>query len=174
MCVLVLRKAIYVIDSVIVPQIWCRSFADIFPLLGEKAKELQDFCGQKLRSLVWDDSDAFCDIISGFCKCRKDMKWQDRGFPILREMMVNKKLFMSLEIGDFGLECQNMLVEESIKDIQRKYPYACTLAMVVNEYFQIDKKSLPQLKEFDKLQALRDMGILPMKPKGKRGFYRIG
>jgi hypothetical protein len=120
---------------------------------------------------VWDESDAFVDVIQGFSSCRKDLKWQDRGMPLLRELMISQKIFFPQEMGHFGLECQNMLVEESIKDVQKNYPHACTLAMLVNEYFQTETKSFDQPQKFDKYQALRDMGILV--PKPKRGNMKI-
>lgn len=175
--VVLMKKGIFVMDKVIIPQIWCRSFAEMYPLLGEKLKELQDFCGQKLRNLVWDESGSFADVISGFTRCRKDIKWQDRGVPLLRELMLNSKIFFAQELGDFGLECQNMLMDESIKDVEKNYPHACTLAMLVNEYFQSEKKIFPEMKEFDKYAGLREMGIPcpPPKSKGKRLFsFNIG
>lgn len=165
LAVLNAKQNIFVLDVMMIPQMWCRSFAEVYPILGPKLKDLQDLCGKKMRNLVWDESKSFTDVISGFTSCRKDLKWQDRGLPLLREMMQNNKIFMAQDIGDFGLECQNMLVDESMNDIEKKYPYSCTLSMMVNEYFQREKLSMPQLKEFDKFQALRDMGIICPTPK---------
>jgi len=121
--------------------------------------------------LVWDESGSFADIITGFTKCRRDIKWQDRGIPILRELMVKEKIRFSREVADFGLECQNLLIEENEKDVQKNYPHICTLAMMVNEYFSQDKISIPHLKPFDKYEAFREMGIpCPPTKKGKTLF----
>jgi len=171
LAVLLPRKTIFVMDHMIVPQIWNQSFEDIYPLLGEKVKMVQDFCLKKIRNLVWDESGSFSDVISGFTKCRKDIKWQDRGIPLLREMMVKEKIHFSREVADFGLECQNILLEESEKDVQRNYPHVCTLAMLVNEYFAKEKIYIPQIRPFDKYEAFREMGIpCPSRKKGKTLF----
>jgi hypothetical protein len=167
-------KSISVIDHLIFPQVWNRAFSDMYPELGQKAKEIQDMCGKKLRKLVWDESGSFVDVVTGFTKCRKDIKWQDRGIPLLRELMVKNKIHLCRDVADFGLECQNLLIEEQEKDVHRHYPHICTLAMLVNEYFAPDKLSLPMLKEFDKFDAFREMGIPcpPSRVRGKR-FFKI-
>jgi hypothetical protein len=169
--VLVPKKTILVLDHMIFPQVWNQSFADMYPQLGEKAKLVQDLCHKRIRNLVWDESGSFADIITGFTKCRRDIKWQDRGIPILRELMVKEKIRFSREVADFGLECQNLLIEENEKDVQKNYPHICTLAMMVNEYFSQDKISIPHLKPFDKYEAFREMGIpCPPTKKGKTLF----
>lgn len=159
-----MRKNIFVIDHMVFPQVWNKAFSEMYPELKEKVKKLQDLCFKKIRNIVWDESGSFVDVISGFTKCRKDIKWQDRGIPLLREMMIKEKILFSQEIADFGLECQNMLIEESEKDIQKNYPHVCTLAMMVNEYFAQEKIAIHTPKPFDKYQAFRDMGI-PVPPK---------
>ena len=160
------RKMVFMFDHMIIPQVWDKSLAEIYPLLGEKVKFIQDLCHKKIRQLVWDESGAFIDIVTGFTKCRKDIKWQDRGFPLLRELMVKEKIKFSRDVADFGVECQNMLIEETDREVQKNYPMVCTFAMMVNEYFSQEKLSIPQFKEFDKYQAFRDMGIpCPSKPK---------
>jgi hypothetical protein len=145
------------------------STAPQFFNLSEKTKKLQDFCGRKIRNIVWDESESFVDVVSGFTKCRKDLKWQDRGISLLREMMIKKQIVFSRQIADFGLECQNMLIEESSKEVQRNYPHICTLAMMVNEYFALDKVRIHSEPEFDKWKAFRDMGI-PAPPSKKKNF----
>ncbi len=169
--VLVPKKTMLVIDHMIFPQVWNQSFADMYPQLGEKAKVVQDLCHKRMRNIVWDESGSFADIITGFTKCRRDIKWQDRGIPILRELMVKEKIRFSREVADFGLECQNLLIEENEKDVQKNYPHICTLAMMVNEYFSQDKITIPHLKPFDKYEAFREMGIpCPSTKKGKTLF----
>lgn len=169
--ILVPKKTILVMDHVVVPQVWNQAFSEMYPLLGEKAKALQDMCHKKIRQLVWDESGAFADIVSGFTKCRKDVKWQERGIPLLREMMVKDKIRFSREIADFGLECQNLLIEETDKEVQKNYPHICTLSMMVNEYFSQEKMTIPNLKPFDKYDAFREMGIPCPKPKLGKSLF---
>ncbi len=168
------RKNVFVFDHLIVPQVWNRAFSEMYPLLAEKIKVLQDFCGKKIRNLVWDESSSFTDIISGFTNCRKDIKWQDRGIPLLREMILKEKIFFSREVADFGLECQNMLIDESVKDVQKNYPHICTLAMMVNEYFAQERIRIQSFKPFDKYDAFREMGI-PVPPKARsKSLFKFG
>jgi hypothetical protein len=164
--ILIPKKTMIVIDKMLFPQVWNQAFSEMYPLLGEKVKIAQDFCHKKIRNLVWDDSGSFVDIVTGFTKCRKDIKWQDRGIPLLRELMLKDKIKFGREIADFGLECQNLLVEESEKDVQKNYPHICTLAMMANEYFSQEKVAISQLKPFDKYEAFREMGI-PYTPSKK-------
>lgn len=164
-------KVIFIFDHLVFPQVWNRAFSEMYPELNEKVKLLQEYCGKKIRNLVWDESGSFADIISGFTKCRKDIKWQDRGIPILREMMIKDKIQFSREVAEFGLECQNMLIEESDKDVQKNYPHVCTLAMMVNEYFSQEKIAIHSDQKFDKYDAFREMGIpCPPKKRGKTIF----
>jgi hypothetical protein len=171
--VLIAKQTVFVLDHLIVNQIWDKAFSEMVPLIAEKAKSLQDMCGKKMRKLVWDESKSFVDIVSGFTTCQKDPKWQDRGIPILREMMVKDKIKFSREIADFGLECQNLLVDETEKEVQKNYPHICTLSMLVNEYFSQEKVCISQFKPFDKFDAFREMGI-PCPPKrNPRSFLRF-
>jgi len=172
--VLLCGKTLFVIDHMIFPQVWNRAFSEMYPELKEKIKILQDLCAKKIRNLVWDESDSFTDVISGFTKCRKDIKWQDRGIPLLRELMIKEKINFSREIADFGLECQNMLIEESEKDIQKNYPHVCTLAMMVNEYFSQEKIKLHSSQTFDKFAAFREMGIPCPPPKRGKSLFTFG
>ena len=90
------------------------------------------------------------------------------------EMMIKEKIFFSREIADFGLECQNMLIEEGNKDVQKNYPHICTLAMLVNEYFCQEKVPIHKVGPFDKYDAFREMGI-PCPPKARtKQLFRFG
>jgi len=174
LAVLLPRKMVFVMDHMVFPQVWNRAFSEMYPELAEKVKVLQDYCGKKLRQIVWDESKSFVDVISGFTKCRDDIKWQDRGVPLLRELMIKKKITFSREVADFGLECQNMLIEESTKDVQKNYPHICTMAMMVNEYFSQEKFSILKAKPFDKFDAFREMGI-PCPPKRRStSLFKFG
>lgn len=175
--VLIPQKAIFIFDQQLFQQIWKKSFQEIYPELGVPLKELQDFCGKRLQNYVWDESESLKDVLTGFNPCREDIKWQDRGIPLLREMMNNKKIHFSDKIADFGLECQKYLRDESIKDVEKNYPFTCTLSMLVNEFFCMEKVVAQSQKEFDKYQGFREMGI-PIPPKRskhpKLKFFRMG
>jgi len=174
LAVLLPRKMVFVMDHLVFPQVWNKAFSEMYPELNEKVKTLQDFCGKKIRNLVWDESDSFTDVISGFTKCRKDFKWQDRGIPLLRELMIKEKICFSREVADLGLECQNMLIEETPKEVQKNYPHICTLSMMVNEYFAQEKVAIHSVKPFDKYDAFREIGI-PCPPKRRaQSLFKFG
>jgi hypothetical protein len=174
LAVLLPRKMVFVIDHLLFPQVWNRAFSEMYPELNEKVKALQDFCGKKIRNIVWDESKSFVDVISGFSSCRKDIKWQDRGIPLLREMMIKDKICFSREVGEFGLECQNMLIEETEKEVQKNYPHICTLSMMVNEYFSQEKVAIHSAKPFDQFDAFREAGI-PCPPKARnKSLFKFG
>lgn len=173
LCVLISRKMMFVVDHLVVSQVWNNSFSEISPKLGEKLKILQDFCGKKIRNVVWDESKSFIDIVSGFSPCRKDVKWQDRGIPLLRELILKEKIFFSREIADFGMECQNLLIDENDKEVQKNYPHICTLAMIANEYFSQEKIEIQRYKPFDKYDGLKEMGI-PIPKNRKKSVFMFG
>lgn len=162
--VLIPKKMLFVLDHMVFPQVWDKAYTQMYPELAEKAKSLQDFCAKKMRKIVWDESNSFIDVVEGFSNCRKDVKWQERGLPLLRELMVKQKIFFSRTVADFGLECQNLLLEETKKDVEKNYPHVCTLAMMANEYFSQEKLVLKTNSPFDKYDAFREMGI-PCPPK---------
>ena len=166
------KKAIFFTDMYMSEQIWNTSYEDIYPAINSKVKELVDFCGKKVRQVVWDESESFTDIVADVCKCRKDLKWEDRGIPLLKEMMVKGRVFFSRDLGEVGLECQKLLMEETIKVVEKNYPKLCTLAMIVNEYFQKDPLAIDIVQEVDKYDALRKMGIpCPLKRRGRSLFH---
>lgn len=174
LAVLMKGKTVFIVDHMVFPQVWNQAFSEMYPQLGEKVKVLQDLCGKRIRNIVWDESGSFADVITGFTTCRKDVKWQDRGIPLLRELMVKDKIKFSREVADFGLECQNLLIEETEKEVQKNYPHICTLSMMVNEYFSQEKITIPHLKPFDKYQAFRDMGIPCEPPRKRRQLFNFG
>lgn len=166
------KKTAFLLDISIHNQTWQKSFTKMFEEMGPQIKELQDFCGKKIVKVIWDESESFNQIIDGFSNCRKDIKWQDRGIMLLRELMLTQRIFISEKVSDFGMECQKLLMDESMKEIQKNYPIICTLCMAMNEFFYVEKPSIANLKEFDKYQGLREMGIPcpPIKKKGRQIF----
>lgn len=174
LAVVIRRKVIFILDMQHFPQIWNIPFSEIYSQLGKKMKDLQDLCANKIRHVLWDPTHSMIDVIGNFSKCRKDIKWQDRGIPLLREMMLGKKIFFSSKIADFGLECQNLLRDETEKDIEKGYPFVSALSMLVNEYFSIERFKIPVLKEFDKYQGFREMGLPCPTEKKSKSIFKMG
>lgn len=171
LAILIPKKMIFIVDVLKIPQVWNQKVSDMYEKIKEKSKIIQDMCAKSVRNIVWDETGSFIDIVNGVTPCRKDQKWQDRGIPLLREMMLSQKIKFSREIADYGLECQNMLIDDSQKDVYRNYPIVCTIAMLTNEFFSQEKISFEKLNNFDKYQALRDMGIpCPSRKKNNRIF----
>lgn len=173
MAILIPRKMMFIVDCLKIPQIWNQKVSDMYEEINKRSKYVQDMCLKKSRNIVWDESGSFINIVNGVTPCRKDPKWQDRGIPLLREMMLNNKIKFSQKVSDFGVECQNLLIEESQKDVNKNYPLTCSLAMMVNEYFSQEKVSIKQSNIFDKYQALRDMGIPAPKKNRVSSFLRF-
>ena len=174
LAIVVRRKAIFILEGENFSQIWNTSFSEIYEKLGNRMKEIQDLCPVKLRHVVWDPTQSLGDVINRFSKCRKDIKWQERGIPLLREMILGKKIFFSSKISDFGLECQNLLRDESEKEIEKGYPFVSALSMLVNEYFSMERSSQEDLKEFDKYQGFREMGIPCPRKKKPKSIFKMG
>jgi hypothetical protein len=168
------KKYLYILDYELRTQIWDRSYVNFIedPAVREKSKSLQDVCGNKMRHLLWDSTKSFKDVIRGFSDCKEKPEWQDRGIPLLREMMLERRIIISDKVAPFGLECQNLLADENRKDVEKTYPMICAMAVMANEWYQREKISVEQTKPYDKYQALRDAGILltPPKRKGKLIF----
>lgn len=175
MSVIIPQRSIFITGVKTFRNTWKKSVAEIYPELKPQLKELQDLCGKKMQNIVWDESKSFQDIIIGFTSCRKDTKWQDRGFLLLREMMTNNKMHISNALEEFGPECQRLLRNEPIKEIESNYPHVCTIAMLVNEFFQIEKLMVKNFHKFDQYEALREAGI-PVAPKRNKTMpiFRIG
>lgn len=175
MAIVIPHKAIFVLEQLIFRQTWKKSFGEMYNMLSPKIRMLQDLCKNKMQNIVWDESKSFTDIVVGFYPCRKDMKWQERGILLLREMMMMNKIKISEKLEDFAPECQRLLRNESIKDIEHNYPFISTMSMLVNEFFQMELVYVKDTSKFDKYEALRDMGIPVPKKKNKLlSIFRIG
>jgi len=87
--------------------------------------------------------------------------------------MLKEKIHFSREVADVALECQNLLQEESEKEIERNYPHICTISMLVNEYFSRDKIVIAKGNNLDIYAGFKEMGI-PFTRKKKSGFFNFG
>jgi hypothetical protein len=90
-------------------------------------------------------------------------------------MMLENKVLFSRKLAEFGLECQQLLAEETVKEIEKTYPIICFMSMLCNEYFQREKIVIQRETIFDKYEPLRQFG-LPVPPKKKMGesIYKQG
>lgn len=172
-CIMIKRKMVYVLDCEIIKQVWDQSYTKIYnsKIFKEKLKNLEDNCAVKPRRVIWDESNSFRDVVQGFNPVRKDFKWQDRGIPLLREMMNENKITFSMNVGDFGMECQKLLVDEKITTIEKEYPLTCCLSVIANEYFQREKIRIDEITKFDKYESLREAGIVVPKKKKYENFF---
>lgn len=163
------KKYLYITDFELRNAIWDKSYVQFIEdeKVRKKTKELQDLCGNRMRRLLWDSTKSFKDVIRGFTDCKEKPEWQDRGIPLLREMMIERRIILSDKVAPFGMECQNLLADENKKDIERNYPMICAMSVMANEWFQREKIDVTEPEAFDKYQALKDAGILiNKKPKG--------
>lgn len=168
------KKYLYILDYELRNAIWDKSYVNFVedPNVKLKNKLIQEACGNRMRHLLWDSTKSFKDVIRGFTECKEKPEWQDRGIPLLREMMLERRIILSDKVAPFGMECQNLLADDNKKEIEKSYPMICALSVMANEWFQREKVSIIQPQQYDRLQALRDAGIVvnAPTPKGKVFF----
>ena len=168
------KKYLYILDYELRNAIWDKSYVNFIedPNVKMKNKLIQDACGNRMRHLLWDSTKSFKDVIRGFTECKEKPEWQDRGIPLLREMMLERRIILSDKVAPFGMECQNLLADDNKKEIGKSYPMICALSVMANEWFQREKVSIIQPQQYDRLQALRDAGIIVTAPTPKgRVFF---
>lgn len=162
------KRYLYILDYELRNAIWDKSYVNFIedPNVKMKSKALQESCGNKMRHLLWDSTKSFKDVIRGFTECKEKPEWQDRGIPLLREMMLERRIILSDKVAPFGMECQNLLADENKKEVEKNYPMICAMSVMANEWFQRDKVSVSQVQPYDKYEALREGGII-VTPKRK-------
>lgn len=171
------KNELYILDYEVRNAIWDKSYIQFFQedVFKVKTRSLQEMCGNKLRQLLWDPTESFKDVIMGFSECRKKPDWQERGFPLVKEMMLEKRITFSNKVAPLGLECQNLLVDETRKEFEKLYPMICTLSVLVHEYFQRERVTVVQTDIYDKYQALKDAGLpVPRRRKSSGFLFRQG
>lgn len=144
-------------------KIWDKSYLDIY---NDIEKQFQSFpltLNKNWRLVVYDQTKSFSDVISNAASCRTDLKWTDRGVPLLKELILNNNITFTTESEQFGVESQSVLKEDDI----REYPTVCTLAMLANEYYQSASLSNNEQVVWDKFAPLREAGIICEPPKKK-------
>ena len=154
---------IYTLESQHINRIWNRSYEEIYGQMCEKMEEYSCVFKKSWRKVVFDETESFSDVISGITKARADMKWTKRGIPLLKEMILSNKLFLSTKASDIGLEAQNLLKEDDVRD----YPILCAMAMIANEFYQAPCMNRYEQQHWDKMAPLREAGLVVNMPKQK-------
>ena len=151
----------FLLESKHINRIWDRSYTDIYSEMTKKMDEFSSIFKKSWRKVVYDETSTFCDVISGFSNSRTDLKWSMRGIPLLKELIINKKLTVSTKAEDFGIGARNLLKEDPLTD----YPIVCAMAMLANEFYQSKSMSPYEQKHWDKMAPLREAGIVVAMPK---------
>lgn len=148
---------IYVLECQTTKKLWNSSFLQINQKAENSLAQLQFLFDRNWTRLIWDESESFTDVISGYQKARKDLKWKQRGAPLLKEMILNGHIFFSDRVPDIGIECLNYLKNEDILN----FPTVSVTSMIVNELYQAPLMSRREKEEWDRLAPLREAGLIP-------------
>lgn len=156
----------WILETETKSRLWDKSYEDIYSQMEEKMAAYSNIFPKKWRKLVYDETESFTDVILDVAQARKDVKWKNRGIPLLKEMILNGKTHISTKADQFAVESQNLLKEDNILD----YPAVCTLAILANEYYQAPSISKDEQVVWDQFAPLREDGIIcyPPEKKGKK------
>lgn len=151
-------------------KLWNTSYHEIYAQLEEKMSEWSSHFPKEWRKIIHDETKSFSDVIPGFASSREDQKWDKRGIPLLKEMILGKKISFSTKSDVFAVEAQNLLKEDNLSE----FPAVCTMAMLANEYYQAPSAPKNEQAIWDKLAPLRQAGIPTNPPRSKRKtLYRF-
>lgn len=149
-------------------KLWDCSYQSIYGQMVAKMEEFGKIFPRPWKQVVYDETESFTDVIPRVTQSRKDLKWKNRGIPLLKEMILSNKMTFSTHADQFAVESQNLLKEDDL----REYPTVCTMAMLANEYYQAPSLSKDEQVVWDQFAPLREAGIVcqPPKRKGKSLF----
>lgn len=151
-------------------ELWSASFTQIYSNIQKEMDALGSIFKKPWRKIIYDETNSFQDVIFDVQQCRTDFKWKYRGFPLLKEMIINGTITISTEASDFAYEAQDLLKEDDVLD----FPHACSMAILANEYYQNPTLKKSEQENWDKLKPLREAGIICNPPirKGKLFFQK--
>jgi len=161
---------IYTFESKMVSRIWDFGYHALNALIQSRIDHYATIFSKPWRKVVSDETDTLTHVLPGFFDARKDLKWKNRGIPLLREMILANSIQFATPSSEIGVEAQNLLKEDDVRD----FPNVCCMAMLANEYYQPASLSKTEKEIWDKYAPLRDAGIpapLPRK-KGKMLFQK--
>lgn len=154
---------IYSLHSTTINRTWDKSFISINEEIEQKIEFLNSLFCRRWLKIAYDETKSLSDVLPVFAKSRSDLKWQDRGIPLLKELILTQSILFADKAAQIGLESQNYLKEDDVKD----YPNICAMAMVANEFYQGISLSKPEKEKWDKFAPLRESGICVQKPNKK-------
>lgn len=156
---------LYALKSKKFDKLWDLGYSGLVKELEQTCEEIGRHFKRPWRKVVYDETQSFTDVVQGFSSCRKDIKWQDRGIALLREMVKTQAVHVTNEVGDLSMEAQSYLKDDDV----REFPYICAISMMINETFMSAAKTKEQQEHWDRYEGLREMGLPtpPMKQNGK-------
>lgn len=161
----------WILKTTLHKDLWTHSFNNIYEIIKDQIDEFSLVFKKTWRKIIFDETNSFHDVIGDVQQCRTDFKWKQRGFPLLKEMILSDNLTVSTEASDFAFEAQSLLKEDNVMD----YPYACSMAIIANEFYQTPTLNKKEKERWDKLKPLRDFGIICNPPERKsKTFFRKG
>lgn len=158
------ESKIYILDYILRLKLWDGSYREIYNQLPEMCENLTSVPFTSWRKWVFDNSNSFIDVIPGFTKSTCD-KGNERGFPLMRELMHTDRLILSDKTEAITLEMQNLLKGDDFNT----YPLCSAIAIVVNEHYQESRRKPGSTREVSDQEKICDMLNLRPPPKRERG-----
>lgn len=160
----------FVFESNMVSRIWDLGYHALNSQIQSRIEFYSEIFTKSWRKVVFDETETLTHVLSGFFDARKDLKWKNRGIPLLREMILADNVQFATPAAQIGVEAQNLLKEDDVSD----YPHVCVMAVLANEYYQASSLSKKEKEIWDKFAPLREAGIPAPLPKrrGKHLFQK--
>lgn len=158
---------ITVLDYTLKLKLWDGSYREIYNSLPDTCDEITSVPFGQWRKWVADESNSFIDVIPGFSKSRqeKGCKWNERGYPLMREMMHTDSLIFSDKLEPITLEMQNLLKGDDFN----KYPLCSAIAMIVNEHYQESRRKPAHQRELTDAERICEQLNLRPPTRKQRG-----
>lgn len=164
-----LGTKIYTLDSTTIKKTWDKSYHALNQEIDKRIEFFSSLFSKRWVKIAYDETKSLSDVLPDFANSRSDLKWQNRGIPLLREMILCESIQFAEEASHIGLEAQNYLKEDNLKD----FPHVCAMAMLANEFYQGISLTKPEKEQWDKFAPLREAGIpAPLsKKKGSKALF---
>lgn len=164
-----LGTKIYTLEADTIKRTWDKSYQAINQDIQRKIEFFGSLFCKRWVKIAYDETKSLSDVLPDFANSRSDLKWHDRGIPLLREMILSESIQFAEEASHIGLEAQNYLKEDNLQD----FPNVCAMAMLANEFYQGISLSKPEQEKWDKYAPLREAGLCtpPTKKKGSYGLF---
>lgn len=154
---------VYNLESTTIKRMWDKSYMSLNQEIDQKIETFDSLFCKRWIKIAYDETKSLSDVLPSFANARSDLKWQDRGIPLLKELILTQSILFADKASQIGLESQNYLKEDDVKD----YPNVCAMAMLANEFYQGISLSKPEKEKWDKFAPLRDAGICVTRSKKK-------